>query len=279
VTATGDSIDAYAVLGNPVSHSLSPRIHRSFAEQTGQALSYEAIELSADGFAAGLQGLQDKGLCGANVTVPFKQQAWNICDQLSPAARQAAAVNTLTFNTDGSIQGDNTDGIGLVRDLTVNLQLQPKDQKILILGAGGAVRGVIGPLLELSPHSITIANRNLEKARLLAQDFGAQGEIHTSSYADLGGEKYDLVINATAAGLRNEVPPVPGSVLNNDSVCYDMVYNTLQATAFVQWARTLGLTRAYDGLGMLVEQAAESFFIWRGLHTNTKKVIQSLRQV
>ncbi len=274
----GASIDAYAVLGNPVSHSLSPGIHRSFAEQTQQAISYEAIELPVDGFAAGLAELQERGLRGANVTVPFKQQAWSICDQLSPGARQAGAVNTLSFNADGSIQGDNTDGIGLVRDLTVNLGLSLEQQKILILGAGGAVRGVLGPLLELSPERITIVNRTLEKARLLAQEFTAQGEIRVSGYADLGGDKFDLIINATAAGLKNEIPPLADAVLGNHSVCYDMVYNTLQPTTFVQWALTRGVTRAYDGLGMLVEQAAESFYIWRGFHTNTKKVIQSLRQ-
>jgi shikimate dehydrogenase len=279
VTARRDGIDAYAVLGNPVSHSLSPRIHRSFAEQTQQAISYEAIELAVDDFEAGLIELQKKGMRGANVTVPFKQQAWNICDQLSPGAQQAAAVNTLSFNVDGSIQGDNTDGIGLVRDLTVNLRLSLEQQKILILGAGGAVRGVLGPLLALSPHSITIVNRNLEKARLLARDFADLGELPVSGYDELGGESYDLIINATAAGLSNEIPPVTDNVLDTDSVCYDMVYNRLEPTAFVQWARKRGVTAAYDGLGMLVEQAAESFFIWRGVHTDTSKVIQSLRQV
>lgn len=279
MTRQGGSIEAYAVLGNPVSHSLSPEIHRSFAEQTHQTISYEAIELPVDGFAAGLAELQEKGLRGANVTVPFKQQAWSICDQLSPGASQAAAVNTLSFNADGAIHGDNTDGIGLVRDLTINLQLDLRDQKILILGAGGAVRGVLGPLLALSPRSITIVNRNLEKARLLARDFADQGELPVSSYDDLGGESYDLIINATAAGLSNEIPPVADNVLDTDSVCYDMVYNRLEATTFVQWALKRGVTAAYDGLGMLVEQASESFFIWRGVRTDSRKVIQSLRQV
>lgn len=279
MTRQGGSIEAYAVLGNPVSHSLSPEIHRSFAEQTHQTISYEAIELPVDGFAAGLAELQERGLRGANVTVPFKQQACSICDQLSPGARQAGAVNTLSFNADGAIHGDNTDGIGLVRDLTINLQLDLRDQKILILGAGGAVRGVLGPLLALSPRSITIVNRNLEKARLLARDFADQGELPVSSYDDLGGESYDLIINATAAGLSNEIPPVADNVLDTDSVCYDMVYNRLEATAFVQWALKRGVTAAYDGLGMLVEQASESFFIWRGVRTDSRKVIQSLRQV
>ena len=279
MTGHGNSLDAYAVLGNPVAHSLSPEIHQIFAEQTQQAISYEAIELPVDGFEAGLAKLQEKGLRGANVTVPFKQQAWNICDQLSPRARQAAAVNTLSFNTDGSIQGDNTDGIGLIRDLTVNLRLSLEQRKVLILGAGGAVRGVLGPLLDLSPDSITIVNRNLDKARLLAQEFTDQGELHVSGYNDLGSASFDLIINATAAGLNNEIPPVPEKVLGIDSVCYDMVYNRLAATAFVQWALDRGVAAAYDGLGMLVEQAAESFFIWRGVHGSTTEVIRSLRQV
>ena len=274
-----DQIDHYAVVGNPVGHSLSPRIHGSFAEQTGQNISYRAIEIPIGSFANQVRKLQQQGICGLNVTVPFKREAWELCDRLSARAEDAGAVNTLSLQPDGKIVGENTDGVGLVRDLMDNLHLEIKQKNILVLGAGGAVRGVLGPLLALSPHSITIVNRNLEKARLLARDFADQGELPVSGYDELGGEGYDLIINATAAGLSNELPPVTDNVLDTDSVCYDMVYNRLEPTAFVQWALNRGVTAAYDGLGMLVEQAAESFFIWRGVHTDTSKVIQSLRQV
>lgn len=267
----------YAVVGNPVSHSLSPRIHSSFASQTGQFLDYEAIELPVDGFAAGIRDLQDQGYCGANVTVPFKREAWALCGSLSGRAEQAGAVNTLSFNPDGSISGDNTDGLGLTRDLVDNLQIEIAQRSILVLGAGGAVRGVLGPILQHAPADLTIANRSPEKAESLAIDFAGQGNITALAFDALDGKNFDLVINGTAAGLGNEVPAIPSSVVNATTACYDMMYNIEKATAFVDWARARGASRSFDGLGMLVEQAAAAFEIWRGVKPDSAAVIESLR--
>jgi shikimate dehydrogenase len=270
--------DLYAVVGNPIAHSLSPQIHRLFAEQTQQSMSYEAIELPLYEFAEQIRELQQQGFKGLNVTLPFKQQAWEICQQKSPRAELAGAVNTLLFKQSGEISGDNTDGAGLTRDLIGNHQITLQHCKILILGAGGAVRGVLAPLLEPGPESITIANRTLAKAEKLALDFSNLGQISTTSYDDLGNDKFDLIINATAAGLNNQIPPVPEQVLSSNSICYDMMYKLGGPTAFVEWGRSQGAARAIDGLGMLVEQAAESFYIWRGVRVNTTETIIKLRQ-
>ena len=272
------NIDRYALVGNPISHSLSPRIHRLFAEQAKQPISYEAIELSLDDFPAQIRALQQQGLKGVNVTVPFKQQAWEICQQTSPRAEQARAVNTLVFLENGEISGDNTDGAGLIRDLIHNHDTAIARRKILILGAGGAARGALGPLLAQEPENITIVNRTLEKAEKLALDFSPVGQISTCSYDELGSEKFDLIINATAAGLSGQVPPIGKEVLDNNSICYDMMYNLDGPTAFVAWAKNHGVTSAIDGLGMLVEQAAESFYIWRDVRVSTARVISHLRQ-
>jgi shikimate dehydrogenase len=272
------NIDRYAVVGNPITHSLSPRIHRLFAEQAKQPISYEAIELSLDDFPAQIRALQQQGLKGVNVTVPFKQQAWEICQKTSPRAEQARAVNTLVFMENGEISGDNTDGAGLIRDLIHNHDTAIARRKILILGAGGAARGALGPLLALEPENITIANRTLEKAEKLALDFSPVGQISTCSYDELGAEKFDLIINATAAGLSGQVPPIGKEVLDNNSICYDMMYNLDGPTAFVAWAKNHGVTSAIDGLGMLVEQAAESFYLWRDVRVSTARVISHLRQ-
>jgi shikimate dehydrogenase len=270
--------DQYAVVGNPVAHSKSPLIHHTFAEQTLQTLDYNAVELPIDDFESKLRELQQLGYKGVNVTVPFKQQAWKICDERSPRAEDAGAVNTLVFDSDSKISGDNTDGVGLTRDLTNNHSVLIKRRKILILGAGGAVRGVLAPLLILGPTSITIANRTVDKAQDLAEAFHPIGDVKACGYDDLSNEKFDLIINGTSAGLNQEVPPIPHEVLGINSVCYDMMYNTSAPTAFVEWARKQGASRAIDGLGMLVEQAAESFYVWRGARPETSKVIQSLRQ-
>ena len=272
-----EQVAHYAVVGNPVAHSLSPRIHRSFAAQTGQALDYRAIELPLDGFAPGIRDLQNRGFAGVNVTVPFKREAWELCDSLSARAEQAGAVNTLSFEADGSIAGDNTDGLGLTRDLINNLQVEIAQREILVLGAGGAVRGVLGPLLALSPASLTLANRTPTRAVALAEDFSTQGNIRAAAFDALGDQPFDLVINGTAAGLGNEVPSIPASVLDENTVCYDMMYSIQTPTAFVEWARAQGATRAFDGLGMLVEQAAAAFKIWRGVDPDSVTVIQSLR--
>ena len=272
------SNDRYAVVGNPVAHSLSPQIHGSFAEQTQQQMSYEAIELAVDNFPQEMLDLQRQGLKGANVTVPFKQQAWKICPHRSPSAEQAGAVNTLSFMDNGDIYGDNTDGTGLTRDLQDNHDISIGQRKILILGAGGAIRGVLAPLLALEPESILIANRTLKKAEKLAAEFSAIGAVSTCGYDDLGAEKFDLIINGTAAGLNNQVPPVNEAVIGNSTICYDMMYRLAGPTAFVAWARNQGAAGAIDGLGMLVEQAAESFLIWRGVRVNTTEVINNLRR-
>ena len=269
----------YAVVGNPVAHSLSPRIHTEFARQTGQALSYEAIELPQDGFETGVRELQRRGYAGLNVTVPFKQDAWRICNSTSKRAERAAAVNTLLLAADGEIHGDNTDGIGLVRDLTANLGLTIENRKLLVLGAGGAVRGVLGPLLELNPERLVLANRTPEKARSLATDFASLGEIEAVPFDALGGKSFDLIVNGTAAGLGGELPAIPENVIGTGTACYDMMYRLDAPTAFVAWSAGLGAARACDGLGMLVEQAAAAFSLWRGVEPDSASVIELLRKV
>jgi shikimate dehydrogenase len=224
----------------------------------------------------GIRDLQRQGFSGVNVTVPFKREAWELCDHLTPRAQDAGAVNTLSFISDGSIAGDNTDGVGLTRDLVDNLGVTIEKQNILLLGAGGAVRGTLGPILALSPARLSIANRTPQKAVALAQDFANFGEIQAISYEMLGSTSYDLIINGTAAGLSNQVPPIPDSVLGENSVCYDMMYNISNTTAFVDWASSRGVKRAYDGRGMLVEQAAEAFHVWRSIHPRTVEIIRLL---
>lgn len=266
------------MVGNPVSHSLSPTIHQAFAKQYDISLNYDAIEVPEDDFVAELKGLQQLGYRGLNITVPFKQQAAEICDRMSPRAEDAGAVNTIIFLSDGDIAGDNTDGVGLTRDLVNNHRALIKRRKILLLGAGGAVRGVLPSLLALSPANLTLANRTFEKAEQLAEDFKDIGDLIPSTYEDLGRDKFDLIINGTSAGLNQEVPPVPDQVLGINSICYDMMYNMHKDTSFVEWAHNRGASRAFDGLGMLVEQAAESFFIWHSIRVDTTQVIASLRQ-
>ncbi len=269
--------DLYAVMGNPIAHSQSPRIHQLFATQTGQDLCYEARLVAPGGFPAAVAAfLREEGGKGLNVTVPFKQDAWALADERSERAARAGAVNTLVVRTDGSLFGDTTDGVGLVRDLTGNLQLPLERKDILLLGAGGAVRGVLEPLLELRPQRLVIANRTASKAIELAQDFSPLGNIEGCGFADLEEQRFDLVINGTAAGLQGEVPAIPDSVLGSSSSGYDMMYGK-EPTAFVRWCRERGAALAADGLGMLVEQAAESFYLWRGVRPETGPVISALR--
>ena len=210
--SSADRTDRYAVVGNPVAHSLSPRIHGLFAQQTDQNLSYEAIEIDLEGFEEGVLELRREGLLGLNVTVPFKQQAFELCDQLSPRARDAGAVNTILFTDQDEIVGDNTDGVGLTRDLIDNLHILIRHRKILILGAGGAVRGVIGPLLVQQPRSLAIANRTLERAQTLADDFSKLGRIDVFAYDELGRDNYDLIINGTPSGTGGTSPASPAAV-------------------------------------------------------------------
>ena len=228
-------ISLFAVVGNPIDHSLSPRIHRAFSEQFDLNLSYEAIEIPEGDFVTDIFGLQQLGYKGLNVTVPFKQQAAQVCHRRSPRADDASAVNTIIFSPNGEIAGDNTDGVGLTRDLVNNNHVLIKRRKILLLGAGGAVRGVLPSLLALSPDNLTLANRTVEKAEKLAEEFQMVGDITPSSFEKLGRDKFDLIINGTSAGLKGEVPPIPGEVLGVNSVCYDMMYNLNNITNFVQW--------------------------------------------
>jgi len=268
-------MDRYAVMGNPIAHSKSPLIHGLFAQQTGQQLSYEKLLVPLDGFAAALDQFQRSGGKGLNVTVPFKQEAWAAMDSRSERAQQAGAVNTIVFRPDGSRFGDNTDGVGLVRDLRDNLGVPLQGRSILVLGAGGAVRGVIPALLAEQPERIVIANRTPAKAEELAQLFAGSVPLRGVGFDALGGERFDVIVNGTSAGLSGEVPPLPAAIAA-DAACYDMVYGD-RPTPFLRWAREHGAALSADGLGMLVEQAAEAFFIWRGVRPDTAPVIAALR--
>ncbi len=268
--------DQYAVFGNPVSHSLSPWIHARFAEQTGQNLRYDKQEVPMDGFAAAVRRFFADGGKGLNITVPFKQQAWALCQDRSPRAESAGAVNTLLLRHD-RLYGDNTDGAGLVRDLRHNLGLELSGRRLLMLGAGGAARGVLLPLLEATPSSLTIANRTVEKAESMARSVSASVAVTSCSFDELAGRQFDLIINATSAGLSGEMPALPAGVAAAGGGAYDMVYGA-RPTAFMTWARKQGVTQVHDGLGMLVEQAAESFLLWRGKRPQTQAVIDELRR-
>lgn len=262
----------YAVFGNPIAHSKSPQIHAEFARQTGQDMDYVALLAPLDGFADAVATFRAGGGNGANVTVPFKEEAFRLATRLTPRAQDAGAVNTLSF-ADSEILGDNTDGAGLVRDLNANLKQDLAGKRILLMGAGGAARGVVGPLLAQRPAAFVIANRTVDKARQLAERFGSG--VTPASYQDLAGQRFDVVINATAASLKGELPPLPDGLLNPGALAYDMMYG--QETPFMAWARSHGAARIADGLGMLVEQAAEAFFAWRGVRPDTAPVIARLR--
>lgn len=268
--------DQYAVMGNPISHSKSPQIHQQFAEQTGQNLRYSAILVAEQGFERAVRAFKTLGGRGLNVTIPFKIEAWESVDGLSDRAELAGAVNTITIMSDGSMLGDNTDGVGLVRDLVENHQLPLADQSVLLLGAGGAARGVIGPILDQEPAELCIANRTLSRAEALAELFSASGKVRTCGFTELPGQHFDRVINATATSLLRKVPPLPVDLLNDEGCCYDLMYGK-QPTAFVRWGERHGAVKSLDGLGMLVEQAAESFALWRGVRPQTGPVINTLR--
>ena len=268
-------VDNYAVMGNPVTHSKSPLIHTAFAVQTGQHLYYQAIEVEKGRFAEALSEFQDLGGMGVNITLPFKGDACIAADHFSERARRAGAVNTLWFR-DGHRFGDTTDGAGLVRDLIHNQGIDLQDSRILILGAGGAVRGIIDTLFDAGPECIVIANRTLESAQVLAAQFSDRGKISACSYAGLSTVQFHLIINGTSASLQGQVPPIPDTVLMPGSVCYDLMYGD-SMTPFAQWARERGAGAVFDGLGMLVEQAALSFEIWRGIRPETRPVIEMLR--
>ncbi len=268
-------MDLYAVVGNPIHHSKSPKIHGEFAVQTNEALEYSAIQAPLDGFNETVQSFFKNGGKGLNITVPFKEQAWKLSVELSERARLAGAVNTLYLNDKGEIVGENTDGVGLVRDLTLNHKVELKGKRILILGAGGAVRGVLLPLLEEQPESITIANRTVSKAEQLAELFTGHGVLKACGFTDLN-ESFDIIINGTSASLQGDLPPLPELIVTGSTVAYDMMYSP-ETTIFNGWAEKQGAAMRLDGLGMLVEQAAESFFIWRDVRVNTAPVLNAMR--
>ena len=266
----------YAVFGNPIAHSKSPQIHSAFAGQTGQQLTYSAQLVPLEGFADAADQFFAGGGLGLNITVPFKEQAWRYAARLTGRARRAGAVNTLARQPDGTVLGDTTDGVGMVTDICDNLGWDIQGRRVLILGAGGAVRGVLEPLMAQRPKVLTIANRTVEKARQLATGFEAAGNIGGCGFGQLAGQQFDLVINGTSAGIAGELPPLPDTVLAPGARCYDMMYGD-QPTAFMGWASDNGAGQVSDGLGMLVEQAAESFALWRNLRPDTKAVIEQLR--
>jgi shikimate dehydrogenase len=269
-------IDRYGVMGYPVSHSRSPVIHRLFALQTGQNMQYELLQVSPEKLEQAVRQFQRTGGKGLNITVPHKGPVSKLCDTLSERASSAGAVNTLVFHN-GEIHGDNTDGIGLLRDLAVNLGLELEGANILILGAGGATRGIVGPLVEMQPARLVIANRTIEKAQAIAERFRSVGPVTACSFNMVPvTEPYDLVINATSAGLHGDTPPYPAAAISESSFCYDLSYG-LKPTPFSNWAREQGAAQSVMGWGMLVEQAAESFHLWRGIRPETAPVLRQMK--
>ena len=269
------TIDRYGVMGYPVSHSRSPVIHRLFALQTGEHIQYELLQVSPEKLETAVRQFQRTGGKGLNITVPHKSEVHKLVDKTSERAATAGAVNTLSFRG-GEIYGDNTDGIGLLRDLTMNLGLTIENARILILGAGGATRGIVGPLLEMQPESICIANRSLGKAEALAEHFSRSGSVSSCRFNAVPvSERYDLIINATSAGVKGESPPYPSAAVSAATICYDLSYG-LKPTPFSLWARDSGAKKSVMGWGMLVEQAAESFNIWRGVRPDTQPVLKQM---
>ena len=269
--------DKYAVFGNPIKHSKSPLIHSAFAAQCGQAMQYRAVRVDKDGFTRAASNFFAEGGKGLNITLPFKEEAFQFAGRLSERATRAGAVNTLKLANDGVVEGDNTDGVGLVRDMVANLGWMVQGQRVLIIGAGGAVRGVLEPLLRERPREILIVNRTASRAEQLAAEFADLGSISGGGYELLDERQFDLVINASSAGLEGEAPDLPSSLLTERSCCYDMLYGA-EPTPFMRWAAHHAAWAVADGLGMLVEQAAQSFYIWRGQRPETQTVIASLRE-
>ena len=271
--------DRYAVIGNPVAHSKSPLIHEAFATQIGQDIKYERALAPLEQFVATVSALCQAGFKGANITVPFKFEAFNLADELTERAHNAGAVNTLLFNQDG-IVGDNTDGVGLVRDIQQNLGISLRAKRILLIGAGGAAEGVLHPILEQQPQLLVIANRSLDKALSMVKKVEERGDfryvsVNAHAFDDLRGQSFEVVVNATSTGLTDTPLPLPANIFAPGALAYDMMYG--RETPFMAFARRHGSMRVADGLGMLVEQAAESFYLWRQLRPQTAPVIALLR--
>ena len=268
--------DLYAVFGNPINHSKSPSIHRQFAEQTGQDMHYTKQLVDEGEFEKAAQEFFDQGGKGLNITVPFKLNAYAFAQQRTARAERAGAVNTLARLSNGTILGDNTDGIGMVHDMH-NLGWELEGKRILILGAGGAVRGVLQPLLEENPAQVIIANRTFAKAEELAKNFLDLGDVQAKTFEQLAGETFDIVINGTSASMQGELPPLPDNLLAQNACCYDMMYGA-EPTIFLRWAKDFGAAHVADGLGMLIGQAAEAFYLWRQIRPEVVPVITAMRR-
>jgi len=266
--------DRYALIGHPLGHTKSPRIHGEFARATGQDLTYEAIEAPLDGFKAAVDAFRAAGGRGINVTLPFKLEAFAYATDRMERARLAGAANCMKFEGDKAI-AENFDGLGLVNDIQRNLGFAVRGRRVLLMGAGGAARGALMPLLENGPALVVVANRTVPKAKALVDQFAAYGTLVTGGYPDLAGEKFDIVLNATSASLRGELPPVPSSAFARESLAYDLVYGK-GLTPFLRLARDAGAGRLADGVGMLVEQAAEAFVWWRGVRPETRPMIEQI---
>ena len=266
--------DQYAVIGNPISHSKSPLIHTNFAQATGQDLEDTLIESPLDGFAQAVHAFRARGGRGMNVSTPFKQQAFELATDRLERARLAGATNCLKFEGE-RIYAENFDGVGLVNDIQRNLGLAIAGKRVLMLGAGGAARGALMPLLEQRPAELVLANRSVDKAKGLAAQFASYGTVIACGYAELAGQRFDIVLNATSASLKGELPPLPPAVFGSDTLAYELVYGR-GLTPFLKLAQTAGVRRLADGVGMLIEQAAEAFLWWRGVRPDTRAVIDKL---
>lgn len=271
-------MDHYGVMGNPIHHSKSPLIHRLFAEQTQQDMQYVAILVDLDGLPEALDEFQARGGKGLNITLPFKHRAFGLMNQMSDFTLAAEAVNTILFNSDGTRYGDNTDGRGLVKDILVNHHFSIQGKRILVVGAGGAVSGVIEPLLNLEPEILVVANRTVNKAVALVDNFAPTSPIMACGLSDVAGQTFDLIINGTSASLQDEILELPDDILTKNTFCYDMVYGK-GLTPFLDWSRKHGANLYCDGIGMLVEQAAESFYLWRDIRPDTQPVLKYLQNI
>lgn len=267
-------IHRYTVIGNPIAHSLSPKIHSLFAEQTQRTIDYTRTLSTEETFVKDVQTFIDARGRGMNVTVPFKQTILPMCTSLSPAATLANAVNTVRFLEDGTIHGHNTDGSGLLIDLIENHGLSLEDSEILIAGAGGATRGILGPLLDRNPLGIVVANRNVDKARQLAKTFSSCGSVEACSYAEIPKQAFKLIINATSMSLNAERPDIPTECINAETVSYDLMYGN--DTPFMTWSQENGARKVLNGIGMLLEQAADAFFIWEEVRPKTRLILPRL---
>lgn len=273
--------DLYAVVGDPIAHSKSPLIHRLFAEQTQQDLVYEAIRIDTDNttFNWAMSDLKNRGYKGINITVPFKLDAFEYTDQCTARAQSAHAVNTFCFQEDGTTLADNTDGIGLVNDIEQNGLRPFQNQSVLILGAGGAVQGILEPLLEKRPSQVHIANRTAQRANVLGKRFNSDIPISGSGWDDIPDSPFDIIINGTSASLEGKLPPISSKLIGKNTLVYDMMYGD-KPTIFMDWAKQCHPSaQVMDGLGMLVGQAAEAFYLWRGVRPKTKPVIEEVRAI